>query len=407
MPCLMEQEPDPASQNRYRWLLPVEEPCQCSEVKIGPLNTRVPYRPFTVTYYDALLISSNPVEIQSWLNCTGVFTCSVEKPLGMEDGRIPDNHLTASSVLGNKRNCHGPQRARLLLEEGCLCGERLGMEDGSIPDSSITASSVFKERPAAPDNCEPHNGRLNYPGVGSIVGGWCPARNDKESPWFEVDLAKQLQVEGVIIQGSVDPLGSWRERVTAYQVQYSNDRSTWVYVTNGGPEAGPQTFDGNVDQTTPVNSSFNKPIQARYIRIRPTSYNSWPSMRVELLGCKESVGFLCWCAAKNDTNPWMQVNFNNTVLITGLITQGCGDDDCQQWVTAYTVHYSNSGQTSWTTVKDHEGKPVEFLGNSDNHTLVPARFAEVVRTRYLRFLPTEWNGLCCMRFEVMGCTVAN
>ena len=71
MSCSIGQEPDPESHNRYRWLIPVEDPCQCTQIQLGGVNTRTPCRPFNVTYYDTFLLSNNTQEIQQWLNCSG------------------------------------------------------------------------------------------------------------------------------------------------------------------------------------------------------------------------------------------------------------------------------------------------------------------------------------------------
>ena len=71
MSCSIGQEPDPESHNRYRWVIPVEDPCQCTQIQLGGVNTRTPCRPFNVTYYDTFLHSNNTQEIQQWLNCSG------------------------------------------------------------------------------------------------------------------------------------------------------------------------------------------------------------------------------------------------------------------------------------------------------------------------------------------------
>ncbi|XP_038071813.1 neurogenic locus Notch protein-like [Patiria miniata] len=69
MSCYMGQELDPFS-GRYRWVIPVKNPCHCKEVHVDSLNTRAPSRPFNVTYYDTFLRSSDPMEIGTFLNCT-------------------------------------------------------------------------------------------------------------------------------------------------------------------------------------------------------------------------------------------------------------------------------------------------------------------------------------------------
>ena len=99
-----------------------------------------------------------------------------------------------------------------------ICDHRLGMEDGSIPDSRITASSTHPE-------CQTNYGRLNKMKSPGYAGAWCAQEGDKRSPWFQVDLTTQMQVEGVIMQGS-----QYNERVTEYQVQYRDEETIWQYV---------------------------------------------------------------------------------------------------------------------------------------------------------------------------------
>ncbi|XP_038047485.1 lactadherin-like [Patiria miniata] len=108
-----------------------------------------------------------------------------------------------------------------------------------------------------------------------------------------------------------------------------------------------------------------------------------------------------WCYDGSEDSPWIQVNFNGTVTITGLITQGRGDR-YNQWVTEHQVSYSDDAQ-SWDQVTDAFGTQIKFAGNSDRSTLVTARFPLALRTRILRIHPTAWNKHCSMRFEVIGC----
>ncbi|XP_022088749.1 uncharacterized protein LOC110978239 [Acanthaster planci] len=178
-----------------------------------------------------------------------------------------------------------------------ICDDPLGLEDGSISDSMITASSTLNIRTT--DNCQPYNARLNHVAADNeTVGGWCPSDSDKERPWLQVDLLHQVQIEGVIIQGSPDPLNTpdWDDWVTEYQVQYSDSQTDWTYVSEPSSTTA-QTFQGNTDLTTPVKSLFKKPIYARYIRIRPTAYHVWPSMRIELIGCRASIFQITGCSS--------------------------------------------------------------------------------------------------------------
>ena len=45
----------------------------------------------------------------------------------------------------------------------------------------------------------------------------------------------------------------------------------------------------------------------------------------------------------------------------------------------------------------------EFLGNTDQDTVVKHRFNEGIRAHYIRFHPTGWHNHISMRVEVYGC----
>ncbi|XP_033645327.1 ficolin-2-like [Asterias rubens] len=74
--CTIGQEPNPNSNHGYSWVIPVEDPCKCTEVMLGGFSTHTPQRVFNVTYYDNYLQSNDHKEIKHWLNCTE----SLKKP---------------------------------------------------------------------------------------------------------------------------------------------------------------------------------------------------------------------------------------------------------------------------------------------------------------------------------------
>ena len=98
------------------------------------------------------------------------------------------------------------------------------MEDGRISDGQITASSFMYYD-------YPRHGRLNRPAeVDNSFGGWCPHDSQLENSWIRVDLGVSTLVAGVIMQGR----GYYRDYtmhwVSKYKVQYSNDDFTWQTV---------------------------------------------------------------------------------------------------------------------------------------------------------------------------------
>ena len=93
------------------------------------------------------------------------------------------------------------------------CTDPLGIEEGNITDNQLSASSTSESYIAA-------NARLNLPN-----GGWVAAAND-QAQWLAIDLYRQRQVTGLVLQGKED-LDQW---VTTYHVDYSTDGVTWSYV---------------------------------------------------------------------------------------------------------------------------------------------------------------------------------
>ena len=73
-----------------------------------------------------------------------------------------------------------------LLLKACM--EALGMEDGRIPDSAINASSFVGE------GSHPRLVRLNSPSA------WVAAHNDPKS-WLQVDLGKDAMIKKIATQG--------------------------------------------------------------------------------------------------------------------------------------------------------------------------------------------------------------
>ena len=95
----------------------------------------------------------------------------------------------------------------------------LGMEDGRIQDSQLTASSH------ANVNVAPAKARLNH-GAG-IGDAWHP-RVFTTNEWIQVDLNVSTAVTGLVLQGR-DKDNNRLQYVTKYRVQYS-DATSWIWI---------------------------------------------------------------------------------------------------------------------------------------------------------------------------------
>jgi hypothetical protein len=87
--------------------------------------------------------------------------------------------------------------------------------------------------------------------------------------WMQIDLDVNKTISGVVTQGRYN----YSQYVTSYKVEHSSDGTNWSWVDNEN------VFTGNTDANTKITNSFTTNVVARYIRIYPETYVSYPSMR--------------------------------------------------------------------------------------------------------------------------------
>ena len=114
------------------------------------------------------------------------------------------------------------------------CQVPLGMEDGRIADSQITASSEYDDsRPKHKTYHGANNARLNRrpQSVGNVytTGAWCAGKKDVNQ-WIQVEFTIPTWVTGVLIQGRQGPVH--HQWVTKYKVYYRSNKENWIYVQN-------------------------------------------------------------------------------------------------------------------------------------------------------------------------------
>lgn len=110
-----------------------------------------------------------------------------------------------------------------------------------------------------------------------------------------------------------------------------------------------------------------------------------------------------WCAGREDSLQWFEVDARRLTKFTGVITQGRSSLWSSDWVTSYKVMVSNDSH-SWITLKNGS-KDLIFKGNSEKEIPVRNLFPAPVVARYIRINPMSWfnKGGICMRAEILGC----
>ncbi|XP_022905672.1 discoidin domain-containing receptor 2-like [Onthophagus taurus] len=172
------------------------------------------------------------------------------------------------------------------------CIAPLGMENGSIKDEDITASSSFDS-----SNVGPHHGRIRTEKHG---GAWCPLKQATTEPeeWIQIDL-KTVHV--ITAAGTAGRFGNGLgvEFAEAYMLEYWRPRlSKWIRYHN---YKGEEVFQGNINTYLEAKIELDPPISASKVRFYPYSHHKRTvCMRVELYGCKWTDGIVSYSMPQGD-----------------------------------------------------------------------------------------------------------
>ncbi|KAL3062354.1 hypothetical protein OYC64_002210 [Pagothenia borchgrevinki] len=164
------------------------------------------------------------------------------------------------------------------------CRYALGMEDGRITDHDITASSQWYETTG------PQYARMNRE---EGDGAWCPEDNPSDPQYLQVDLGKLTFLTVVGTQGRYARY-SGNEFARAYRLNYSRDGLLWKSWRN---RLGNMVMEGNKNAYTSLINDLHPPIITRYVRLIPVpKLSTTVCMRVELYGCLWEDGLISYSA---------------------------------------------------------------------------------------------------------------
>ncbi|XP_068681978.1 polycystin-1-like protein 2 isoform X4 [Montipora foliosa] len=143
----------------------------------------------------------------------------------------------------------------------------------------------------------------------------------------------------------------------------------------------------------------NQPLNDQMVTLKTVSIYSpenFPSK--EVIRLNSSGGYR---AKKSDPidHKFVEVTFKKETIITGVATQGYGNPNDEEWITTYLVTLDDDN-----VLLGSNGKPKEFVGNSDWNTTVRRQFpAENVRKVSIK--PQTFHNNVAFRFELYGCTM--
>lgn len=148
-----------------------------------------------------------------------------------------------------------------------LCDSELArLKTGSVlkdtPETSRSASLLYNNEPIGTGHSR---GRLDS------VQAWS-AKHNTVGQWYQIDNGVVDTITGIAIKGRND-VDQW---VKTFKVQYKGTSETWVDVDGG------KIYTGNTDRYTQVDVFFDTPVEGRYVRIYPQTWNSYMSLRADI-----------------------------------------------------------------------------------------------------------------------------
>jgi len=132
-----------------------------------------------------------------------------------------------------------------------------------VPETMRSASTVWSGEAIGVGH---GRGRLDS------VQGWS-AQNNTVGEWYQLDNGVVGKITGVAVKGRTC-CGQW---VKTFKVKSKGATGTWTDVDSG------KIYTGNTDMTTQVDVTFDAPVDARYIRIYPQTWNNHMSLRSGLI----------------------------------------------------------------------------------------------------------------------------
>ncbi|XP_037834928.1 discoidin domain-containing receptor 2 isoform X2 [Kryptolebias marmoratus] len=201
------------------------------------------------------------------------------------------------------------------------CRDALGMQDERIEDEDLTASSKWY------DTTGPQNARLHSE---KGDGAWCPKGQlePSDSQYLQIDLRKLTFLTTIGTQGRYAG-GLGKEFAQLYRLNYSRDGVLWRSWKN---RLGNQMLAGNINTYNVVTNDIKPPIIARYVRVIPVSrLSSTVCMRLELYGCPWDDGLISYSApvpSFNDSTYDGVLDRRKLIGGLGQLTDGItGKDD--------------------------------------------------------------------------------
>ncbi|MEQ2191119.1 hypothetical protein XENOCAPTIV_021290 [Xenoophorus captivus] len=109
-----------------------------------------------------------------------------------------------------------------------------------------------------------------------------------------------------------------------------------------------------------------------------------------------------WTSASHDRNPWIEINMQKKMRLTGIITQGASRMGAAEYIKAFKVASSLDGIGYVTYKGDGVRRDKVFVGNTDNDSTKTNLFDPPIVAQYIRIIPMVCRRACTLRMELLS-----
>ncbi|XP_017313929.1 milk fat globule EGF and factor V/VIII domain containing a isoform X2 [Ictalurus punctatus] len=115
-------------------------------------------------------------------------------------------------------------------------------------------------------------------------------------------------------------------------------------------------------------------------------------------------GFVnAWSSDPNDKNPWLEIDLQKKMRLTGIITQGASRMGTSEFIKSFKVASSFDGKMYMMYRTSGQRKDKVFIGNTDNDSTKTNLFDPPIVAQYIRIIPVVCRTACTLRLELVGC----
>ncbi|XP_071964228.1 EGF-like repeat and discoidin I-like domain-containing protein 3 [Antedon mediterranea] len=110
-----------------------------------------------------------------------------------------------------------------------------------------------------------------------------------------------------------------------------------------------------------------------------------------------------WQAEFNNQEQWFQIQFDQRVIMTGLLLQASDNCNLRRFALQFSYPSVDNNEMMFYDYKNMMNSIQEFMASDSVNCTERVPLIPYIRANYLKVLPLEWDNCIGLRMEVLGC----